>query len=407
VGLEDRLAGAELVDDPYPFYARLRRDAPVWHVPGTDAFFVSTWELVSEATNRVEDFSNNFRHMLFTDDDGRVGVLPLDASPATPDVFAGADPPEHTIHRKLFFSELVQRKMQELEPDVTALTDVLLDKMLSDGRADATTALANTLPIRVAAERVIGFREADALQLGSWVFAGSRVMGGRLRLDAMAEAGGEAAGLLPWVTDQLDAALASDRRGDVLGAAAAGVHDGVLTYEQAAFTLMVLLGAAGETTTSLLGNAIRIVAERPALQAELRADLTRVPAFVEEVLRYESPFRFHPRAARQRAVLGGVEIPEGALVALLWGSANRDATVFDHPDDFVMERPNVRLHTGFGRGIHFCVGAPLARLEGRVVLTRLLQRTTEIALDPDAPPQWVDSLWIRRHERLPVVVTTE
>lgn len=404
--LGDPLASAELVDDPYPFLARLRREAPVWRVPGTDAFLVSTWALVAEATARVEHFSNHFRHAFFTDDDGALGLLDLGEGGA-PDVFAGADPPAHTVHRKLFFPNLVQQKMEALAAPVAALAHELLDELLRGGRADAALGLADPLPIRVMAERVIGFHVADADRLQQWVFAGSRFLGGRLRVDEMGGVGAAAAGLLPWVTEQLDAALArvsDDEDGDVLAAAARGVRAGVLTRDEAAFALMVLLGAGGETTTSLIGNAICILAERPDLQAELRAEPGRVPAFVEEVLRFESPFRFHPRTVRGPVELGGVEIPDGALVALLWGSANRDESVFERADDLVLDRPNARSHLGFGRGIHHCVGAPLARLEARVVLTALLERTARFELDPADPPRWVDSLWVRRHERVPIVV---
>jgi cytochrome P450 len=399
--ITDRLLGATLVDDPYPFYSRLRSEAPVWRAPGTDAFFVSTWDLVAEAVARVEDFSNHFRHTLYCEDDGALGVL---ASQAGPDVFAGADPPVHTEHRRLFFPELVQTKMRQLEGYVRALTDGLLDTMLSGSHADAAARLANPLPIRVMAERVIGFHDVDVTQTQGWVFAGSRFAGGLLRLDEMTTVGADAAGLFPWVSDQLDRALSSPGAGDVLSATAAGVRDGVLARDDAAFNLMILLGAGAETTTALIGNAIRALAERPELQDQLRTDPARVSAFVEEVLRFESPFRFHPRSVPHDTRLGDTAIPEGAMVLLLWGSANRDPSVFDQPDSFDLDRPNARQHVGFGRGIHYCVGAPLARLEARVVLERLLARTAHVALDDAIPARWVDSLWVRRHERLPIVV---
>src|SRR5207302_4302609 len=139
----------------------------------------------------------------------------------------------------------------------------------------------------------------------------------------------------------LDEAISRAHRDDVLIAAAAGVRDGVLTRDEASFSLMVLLGAGGETTTSLIGNAIRVLAERSDQQDELRAHVERVPAFIEEMLRYESPFRFHPRIAHHATELGGIDIPEHALVALVWASANRDEAVFDRPDDVVLGRPNV------------------------------------------------------------------
>jgi cytochrome P450 family 144 len=190
----------------------------------------------------------------------------------------------------------------------------------------------------------------------------------------------------------------------VLGAAATGVRDGVLSRDEAAFALMVLVGAGAETTTSLIGNALRVLAERAAVQAELRRSPVRIPAFIEEVLRLESPFRFHPRSVARDTELGGVAIPAGALVVLCWAAANRDDAVFDRPDELILDRTNVGMHLAFGRGIHHCVGAPLARLEARVVLTKLLQRSSGLALDGDDPPRRVDSLWVHRHERLPIVI---
>jgi cytochrome P450 len=103
---------------------------------------------------------------------------------------------------------------------------------------------------------------------------------------------------------------------------------------------------------------------------------------VEEVLRVESPFRFHPRTAKHATELGGVAIPERAMIALMWGAANRDDAMFDRPDEIVLDRTNARQHFAFGRGLHYCVGAPLARLEARIVLAKLLERTTRWALDP-------------------------
>jgi cytochrome P450 len=397
----DHLLGADLVDDPYPFYARLRREAPVWRLPGTDAFLVSTWALVTEATGRVDDFSNHFRRGFFTNDDGTVGVLDLGAS--GPDVFAGADPPDHTLHRKVFFPNLVQKKMEALEADVSALADELLDGVLANGRTDAATQLANPLPARVIAELVIGFRGADPASVQHWVFAGSRLMGGRITLGEMAAVTEQAAGMLPFVVDQLEQALDDPSRDDVLSAAATGVHDGVFTRDEAAFTLMVLAGAGSETTTSLIGTAIRILAGHLDLQEELRRDVSRVPVFIEEVLRVESPFRFHPRITTGPVELGGVKLLQGALVALLWGAANRDDAVFDNPDEILLDRANAGLHLGFGRGVHHCVGAPLARLEARVVISKLLERTTRFALDPQTSPRWVDSLWVRRNESVPIV----
>lgn len=402
LGIDDRLVAAEFWRNPYPLLERLRREAPVWQLPGEAAFLVSTWALVAEATRRVEDFSNHFRHTIFSHEDGTLGVLETGAM--GPDVFAGEDPPAHTEQRKIFFAELVQKKIDAMEPYVVGLTDGLLDGLLASDRGDAAVGLAHPLPMRVIAERVLGFRDPDVEQIQRWMFTGSRLVGGLLTLEQMAAQSGEAAGLVEWTDSQLDGAVASPGEGDVLSASAVAVRDGRLTREEASFTLMVLVGAGAETTTSLIGIAIGLLAEHGELQDELRAEPSKVPAFVEEVLRYESPFRYHPRTAARATELGGVAVPEGAMVLLSWSSANRDETVFERPAEIKLDRRNAHLHFGFGRGIHHCVGAPLARLEARVVLTRLLARTASFELDPERAQRWSDSIWIHRHESLPLVI---
>jgi cytochrome P450 len=204
-----------------------------------------------------------------------------------------------------------------------------------------------------------------------------------------------------WITDQVNAALREPSE-DLLGALASSIVDGVLTAPEAGGILTILLSAGGESTTSLLGNAVRMLAEDQELQDHLRRNLDQVPAFVEEALRLESPFRYMMRSVPADTTLGGVEIPAGATVLLFWGSGNRDPKEFVHPDEVDLNRRVPRRHVAFGRGIHHCVGAPLARIEARNVLSVLLDRTSRISLDPDSPPRWVGSLLVRRHDELPV-----
>jgi cytochrome P450 family 144 len=401
-GIDERVPVDTLWRDPYPFFAWLRREAPVWQLPGENAYLLSTWAAVAEATSRPEDFSNHFRYLLLRNPDGTLGTL--ETGPTGPDVFAGEDPPLHTAHRKIFFAGLTPKRADALEPAVVELVDRLLDPLLAGGGGDVATGLAHPLPIRVIVESVAGFRDADVAKVGNWMIEGSRLAGGLLTLDEIVERSAEVAGMMPWTEAQLDRAIAEAPTDDLLGAAAAAVRDGSLTHEQAAFTLMVFVGAGAETTTSLVGIAIAELAGRPDLQDRLRADPALVPQFVEEVLRYESPFRFHPRTAARETELGGVTIPEGALLLLLWASANRDETVFDDADELVVDRANAHLHFGFGRGVHHCVGAALARLEARVVLRRLLERTTSFALDPGSDIRWADSIWIHRPDELAIVM---
>jgi cytochrome P450 family 144 len=174
---------------------------------------------------------------------------------------------------------------------------------------------------------------------------------------------------------------------------------------EACIILQTLLSAGGESTTSLLGNSVRLLAEHQDVQSALRARPDLIPAFVEESLRLESPFRFLFRSTAKDTHLGDVPIPAGSTVLLFWGAANRDPAAFRQPDDIDLNRRLPRRHVAFGRGIHHCVGAPLARLEGQIVVRCLLERTRAIELDPDESPRWFDSLQVRRHEFLPIQVT--
>lgn len=392
---------AALVEDPYPFYRRWHEESPVVRVPGLDVFFVTTWDLVSEAAGRPEDFSNNVRRLLYTGDDGSLSVLDLPDEYAM-DVLGAADPPAHSVHRRVVSSELVQREMSRVEPFVAHVVDDLLRAAQGQPRMEATRALSTPLPMKVIGW-LIGFRDVEVDQLAAWAFASARPGSVTITLADIAEAGRVTADLGPFLVDQLEASISAPGDG-ILGAVARGIRRGVINRHEALQTLGILLSAGGETTTSLIGNAIRILAEQPALQSDLRREPRLVPAFLEEVLRLESPFRFHQRLATQDTELGGVPIPTRSLVMLMWGAANRDPVVWDDADELRLNRSQGRSHMGFGRGIHFCLGAPLARLEARIAITELLARTDFFELDPADAPRWLYSLWFRRHDHLPITV---
>jgi cytochrome P450 len=367
------LLDPEVIDDPYPFYGQLRAQAPVWEIPGTGLFTVSSFELVAEATGRPADFSSNLRCLLYRDGAG----LPcrLSFGDAGAQALATADPPVHALHRSTVFPELVAKRMAMLEPDIAGLAD------------DCS--------------RLIGFRDADIDQLLSAAFDSTAMLGSALTFDELMELITRIGEIQAWIFGQV-AAARPEPGSDILGTVARGVNDGVFGEFEANAILHTLLSAGGESTTSLLGNAVRLLAERQDLQQQLRRNPDQIPRFVEEALRLEPPFRYHMRYVPKDTTLGGVDIPAEATVLLLWGAANRDAAEFERPDEVDLHRQVPRLHMAFGRGIHHCVGAPLARIEARILLTVLLERTSSITLDPERPPRWVKSLMVRRHEQLPV-----
>ncbi|MDQ1476544.1 MAG: hypothetical protein QOE62_1773 [Actinomycetota bacterium] len=392
------LLDPHVIDDPNPFYGRLRAEAPVWEIADTGLFTISTFELLAEASNRVDDFSSNITCLLYRDDAG----LPcrLVYGDAGVQALATADPPAHAVQRSTVFPELVAKRMAELEPDVAALAEACVNRAVDEGTVDFMTAVGNVVPITMIS-RLIGFHDSDLDQLLRAAFDSTSMLGSTLTLGELIEHMGRTSEIQAWIGGQVSLA-STEPADDLLGAVVRGLHAGTFSDLQANVILHTLLSAGGESTTSLIGNAVRILAEQPELQEHLRHAPALIPTFVEEALRLESPFRYLMRSVPNDTAIGGVDIPAGATVLMLWGAANRDEVEFERADTIDLERSVPRRHVAFGRGIHHCVGAPLARMEARIVLAVLLARTTAITLDADHPPRWVNSLMARRHEELPV-----
>jgi cytochrome P450 len=397
----DLLLNPELIADPYPLYRRLQTEAPVWNVPGAEVAVVTSFPLVMEATARVEDFSNNMEALIYRDEQDL--PMRLDFGGEGVQTLATADRPLHTLHRKIVFPELVARQMNALEGDITELATDCVARAVEAGAVEFMATVANVIPITIV-ERLIGFHDSDPQRLLAAAFDSTALLGGTLSLSDLEGLVLRTIAIEEWIGEQLDA-TSEPYDANILGAVKRGMDDGDLGRHEATVILHTLLSAGGESTTSLIGNAVRVLAERPELQAQLRADPSLLPNFVEEALRMESPFRYLMRSVPKQTRLGDTDIPAGTTVLLFWGAANRDPQEYDNADEVDLGRRTSRQHLAFGRGIHYCVGAPLARLEARIVLAELLQQTTEIRLNPDQPPRWVDSLQVRRHAELPLLLS--
>lgn len=395
------LLARSVIDDPYPFYRRLVAEAPVWRVPGTDIVIVSSYAAVHEAVSRVEDFSSNIRSILYRGADDTPERMAFGF--AGLQTLAVADPPVHTSHRRTVFPELVARRMAALRPDIEALAGERLVAALSETRFEAMETLGNAIPIRVVSQ-LIGFTAADPASLLAAAFDSTEMLAATQPLAEVEAAMGRTAEVTAWIGEQLQGAIERKVEG-ILGVVGAAVGSGDLAFEEGLVILQTLLSAGGESTTSLLGSAMHILARDLELQVRLRAEPELIDPFIEEALRLESPFRHHLRHANRATELCGVSIPADATLLLLWGAANRDPAEYDRPDEVVLDRQTPKHHLAFGRGIHFCVGAPLARLEAQCVLTELLAGTEHFALDPNRAPERVNSLMVRRFQTLPLVAT--
>lgn len=385
----------ETLDNPYPFYRQLRQEAPVWRVPGTDIFVVTGFSLIEQATRRVEDFSSNMKYIVFKDRKGapaRMRMMTMGIQ-----VLATADPPAHAMHKASAFSAAVSKRMLTMGPEIESVAEDYIGRALTQGVTDWMTAVSNPLPIEVVSQ-LIGFKHADLDDLLQAAFDSTSVVGGTLSRFQLLKVTTRALLIFRKLTRELKEAESRDDT--VIGSLKQAVGAGTLQLKEAAAVLHTLLAAGGESTTSLIGNAVRILAENPELQEQLRERTELIPKFLEEVLRVESPFRYQLRSIPRTTRLGDAELPAGSTALMFFGAGNRDPEAFERPDEFDITRP--LRHMSFGRGIHMCIGAPLARLESRVVIKTLLERTRSITLDPANPPRWVESLQVRRHESLPV-----
>ena len=392
------------LDDPYPFYASLRETDPVHRVADSDFYLVSTWELVNEAVTRPRDFSSNLTATMVLDPDG--GVTPFTmAGPGDPGhVLGTADDPIHAVHRKMVLPTVVAKRVRALEPLVAETVARLWNEGLNeDGSIDWVAAMANRLPMTLVS-RLIGLPSVDMEWLVTGAYATAQMLDGAITPDQLQKAIGAATELAGYLAEQF-ARARKDPGDNLLGDFARHCNAGDLPAETAVIMLIQLVSAGGESTAGLLGSSALMLAGRDDIANQLRDDIELLPAFIEEVVRLESPFRGHYRHVLADTTLGGVELPGGSHLLLLWGSANRDPAAFDAPDELRLDRPSGKAHLGFGRGDHFCVGAALARLEVRTALTRLLRETS--AISTTEPPAWIPSVMVRRLARLPLEVETQ
>jgi len=392
----------DVVADPRPLYDVLRAEAPIWRVPDQDTYLVSEPDLIRDAVGRPDDFSSNLVALLHKGPDGRLQRFPLAPAGDPTHVLAIADPPTHAVHRRLLQPQLSATALRSHEAALRAAFDRLLDPLLVTGGGDAVSALCDPFPA-IGLCHLAGVPVEDVDKIVAMVSRTSRLLDGITDDDGMVDAAMGALELAAYGLDRLHAALAQP--GDapnLMGVLAAAVDDKTLTTDEAANILVQLFTAGTETTTSLIARAIETLATHPALQDQLRAGPDLIAAFLEEVLRRAGPFQFHYRWTPADTTLGHTRIPAGSIVLLMWAAGDRcgpgesPARAPFEPDD------RIGPHLAFGRGIHFCIGAHLARLEARVAMERLLARTTDIQLDPGQSPTMRPSLSIKRMTSLPI-----
>ncbi|WP_030900708.1 cytochrome P450 family protein [Streptomyces sp. NRRL F-5126] len=380
--------GADFTANPYPHYARMRELGPVHEVRGADGW--RFWLIVGYDECRAAF--------------GDARLLKRPPIEIEMDMIMGrhlliADPPHHTRLRRLVSREFTPRRVAALRPRVQEITDGLLDTMLPAGSADLVDALSFPLPITVICE-LLGVPDSDRDSFRAW------------SNDVVAPTDPERAGAsIEAMRDYLDALIARRRGAEpgddllsgLLRTEAEG--DDRLSAEEVRAMAFLLLVAGHETTVNLITNGVRALLDHPGQLAALRAEPDLIDGAVEEMLRYDGPVENATyRHTGEAVAFGGTEIPAGEPVLIGMASADRDPERFADPDTFDIRRPaGGGGHLAFGHGIHFCLGAPLARLEAKVAIGTLLERAPGLA--PDGAAQaydWVPGMLIRGTRRLPV-----
>ncbi|MFF3314338.1 cytochrome P450 [Streptomyces sp. NPDC003035] len=381
--------GAEFTANPYPYYAKLRESGPVHHVRMPDGW--EFWLVVGHEEGRAA-----LADPRLVKSPSVIGVVPVDEEIIGPNLLA-VDPPDHTRLRKLVTREFTGRRVEALRPRVQELADELADAMAPAGRADLVDAFAFPLPITVICE-LLGVPAADRDSFRRWsnelvapadgTPAREVVEGFGAYLDALIE---DKRASRP--TDDLLSALITTRAED-------GDRLSLPELRGMAYLLLV---AGHETTVGLITNTIRALFAHPDQLAALRADFGLLDGAIEEGLRYDGPVESTTfRVAKEPTVIGDTPIPAHSAVFVSLAGGDRDPKRFPDPDRFDIRR-EPRGHLAFGHGIHYCLGAPLARLEGAIAVRTLLERFPRLELDPDgAPWEWMPGLLVRGVRRLPV-----
>jgi cytochrome P450 len=400
----DFLTNPSLANDPYPYYDWLR-ECPVQReakhgvvlVSGYDEA-VAVWRDDKETFSACNVVSGPFPGFPVTVEGDDISELIEEHRDTLPlhEFFASFDPPKHTDHRWLLTRLLTPKRLQENEEYLWRLADQQIDTFVDRGRCEFVRAFGNPFTMLAIAD-LLGVPEADRGR-----FSRANQLIGNLESETFEPASIQ--NMERWFVEYVEARR-SEPGDDVLThMARAQFPDGSTPDAVDVARVATFLFAAGQgTTVDLLSSALLMLAERPEIQGLLRDEPGRIPSFVEEMLRYESPVKSNFRLVARSTTISDVALPAGTNVLVMNGAANRDPRRFEEPDEFHLDRPNAGEHVAFGRGIHACPGAPLARAEARIALERILDRLDDIRIDSEhhGPPEdrnyaWEPTFLLRR-----------
>ncbi|HYP63324.1 MAG TPA: cytochrome P450 [Acidocella sp.] len=373
--------------DPYAYFEALRAKGPIYRLPGRDIFVVTGFEESLEVLNNNADFSSS------VSTGGAAAPLPF--TPEGDDLtgqieahreqFLGGellvarDDRPHSNSRALLSRLFTPSRLKANEEYMTSLAGKLVSDAVAKGRCDLIKDIAVPFATLVIAD-LLGVPPNDRDHFMEVIAAG--VPPGSLDEEERSDQNQPLVVMAGFFVNYLMERKQAPRDDVLTELASASFPDGTTPDIAELVRLSTFLfGAGQDTTAKLLGNAMRFIIEQPGLQDQLRSDTSLLPAFIEEVLRLEGSTKMTSRLVRKSTKVGGMDIPVGTKVMVALAAANRDPRRYENPRDFVIGRPKIKEHLAFGRGAHVCIGAPLARVEIRIVLEKFLQKTSNIDLD--------------------------
>jgi cytochrome P450 len=401
-GLDSLLVSQSIMQDPYPIYRRLRQEAPVFWSENWKAWVVSRFGDVAKSLKDNENLSNENRQGLLFEGlsaEEREKLAPLRHYFAQKDVI-GSDPPDHVRMRALVQKAFTPKTVASLEPRTRALAREMIGNPQAAGRFDFIQEVAHPLPVVLIAE-MLGAPSQDRNLFKRWSsdilsFQGT----GQTVYSVASKSQTALLELFAYMNRLIDQRRAEPKE-DVITALAFAEESGqCFSRDELLATCNTLLTAGHETTTNLIGNLVHLLLTHPQQWAALNASPILIGPAVEEALRFEAPKQRNFRRVKKRHEFGGAEFSEDEMVFQLIGSANRDPENTENPDVFDITRSKIE-HLSFGSGIHFCLGAPLARMEARVVLETLLELMPDVEIVPGSL-QWQERVQLRGPKALVV-----
>ena len=393
----------EVLEHPYAYYRKLREEAPVYRDPHTDLVFVSSHERILEVLRQPECFSSHFGAGLGGGQGGNPELREIMAEgyPAV-DTMLTADPPEHGRFRGLVNKAFTPRRVRAMAEDMEQITDALIDGFADRGSFEAVGDYAVLLPLTVIAKQ-LGVPTEDLPKFRRWTDGFVTQLSGLAGEEDGLEAARRIVEFQKYFAEKLEAARRHDRE-DIISTLVHARIEGErpLDVAESLSILQQLLVAGHETTASSIAEGLLLLVQHPEQLALVLEDRSRIPNCVEEVLRLATSTQNMWRVVVEDCELGGVELKARSFLMLRFGAANRDESVFADPERFDVLRENASEQIAFGHGIHFCIGAMLARKEMQVAFEGLFDRVTGLRLPANFEPRHKPHMLLRCLAELPL-----